>query len=96
MTPDEVSGLATYYEIQIMMSVGLFTEPKRENTPTVSHLLYMCQEIPNLIKAGKIEKAMRWLGFLQGVFCEKDFYTIDQLRDHNRKKDDTETDTSKS
>ena len=87
MTPDEVSGLAGYYELSIMMSCGLGLEPKRENTPTEAHLLFMCIEIPKLVKAGKIEKAMRWLGFLQGVLCEKDFYTLDQLKDHNRSKE---------
>jgi len=31
------------------------------------HLLFMAQEIPKLMDAGRVEKAMRWLGWLQGA-----------------------------
>jgi len=49
----------------------------------------MCEEARNnLIPAGRVEKAMRWLGFVQGVlFCFNDF-TIDQLKDHSRPDED--------
>jgi hypothetical protein len=88
MKPDDVKGLALYYQMNIMMTCHIGIKPKRENKPTTPHLLFMCEEIPKLIDNGKIEKAMRWLGFIQGVLCEKDFYTIDQLKDHNRTNDE--------
>lgn len=35
------------------------------------HALWMCAEGQRLIDEGRIEKAMRWLGFVQGVmWCE--------------------------
>jgi hypothetical protein len=33
----------------------------------VNHLMYMCEQAQVFIKEDRIEKAMRWLGFLQGV-----------------------------
>lgn len=33
----------------------------------VSHLLYMEEQIAHLLAEGRTEKAMRWLGFMQGV-----------------------------
>jgi len=33
----------------------------------LKHLLFMTEEIPRLLDAGRVEKAMRWLGFLQGA-----------------------------
>jgi len=84
MSPDDVKALATYYDTSLRLSNGVDIEAKREHNPTVPHLLYMCEEIPKFIDEGKIEKSMRWLGFLQGVFCEHGYYTIDQLKEHNR------------
>jgi len=31
-----------------------------------------------------IEKAMRWLGFVQGVLWLHGDFTLDQMREHNR------------
>ena len=33
---------------------------------------------------GDREKAMRWIGFIQGALWVLGVYTIDQMRDHNR------------
>lgn len=48
------------------------------------HLRYMCHQIEVMIGEGRREKAMRWLGFMQGVMWEKGRYTIAELADHNR------------
>ncbi|TXH10970.1 MAG: hypothetical protein E6R03_14780 [Hyphomicrobiaceae bacterium] len=46
-------------------------QPKRHDDPSESweslfeHLLFMCEEIPRLLP--RREKAMRWLGWAQGV-----------------------------
>jgi len=53
------------------------------------HLLYMAEEIHELVSAGKIEKAMRWLGFMQGVLWSLSICPLDQLKrmnmpDHER------------
>jgi hypothetical protein len=40
------------------------------------HLRWMLATMPRL----EAEKANRWLGFVQGVLFDLDFYTIDELR----------------
>ena len=50
----------------------------------VSHLLWMCQEAQKFVDEGRVEKAMRWLGFLQGVFWAKTEFTLDELKNHSR------------
>jgi hypothetical protein len=57
----------------------------------IGHLKYMCTTAIGFVDAGRIEKAMRWLGlamrwlgFLQGVLWSHDFYTLDDLKNHSR------------
>lgn len=33
---------------------------------------------------GRIEKAFRWLGFIQGVLWCEGIFTIEEMKDHNR------------
>lgn len=50
----------------------------------LDHVMWMCTEIPRHLDAGKIEKAHRWLGFIQGVLWASEVYTIENMRIHNR------------
>jgi hypothetical protein len=38
-----------------------------------------------IIDSNETEKAMRWLGFIQGVLWMESIYSIDEMREHNRK-----------
>lgn len=49
-----------------------------------NHCYWMLDEIEKFLQEDRIEKAMRWLGFIQGVFWSKHVFTIKQLTDHNR------------
>lgn len=65
-----------------------------------SHLHWMCQEIIKMadeavgkyrracgtpiIDSDLMEKAMRWLGFVQGVLWAMGQFSINQMRDQNR------------
>lgn len=51
----------------------------------VRHCLDMCDEMVRHYEKGKVEKAMRWLGFVQGFIWAKGFATIEELREVNRK-----------
>ncbi len=51
---------------------------------TYEHILYMLRQIPQFIKAGRKEKANRWLGFVQGALWAQDIYTIEEMKEHNR------------
>ncbi len=53
-------------------------------TDRCSHVLWMCAEARKHHEAGKVEKAMRWLGFIQGVLWADNHCTIAELKDDNR------------
>jgi uncharacterized protein YodC (DUF2158 family) len=44
----------------------------------------MTDQIAVFVEAGRREKAMRWLGFAQGVIWSRGLAGIDTLKDHNR------------
>lgn len=48
------------------------------------HAAWMCQQGIEFVRAGKVEKAQRWLGFVQGVLWMANQRTINQMRDGNR------------
>ena len=49
------------------------------------HLNWMTYEVlNNIIPEGKIDKAMRWLGFIQGVLHERKDFTLEELKAHSR------------
>jgi hypothetical protein len=48
------------------------------------HALYMLDELENHIRQGRIEKSMRWLGFVQGILWVRGIYSIEELKAHNK------------
>ena len=48
------------------------------------HCHSMLDKMVEFVAEGKTEKAFRWLGFIQGVLWARGYYTLDQLKDHNR------------
>jgi methionine salvage enolase-phosphatase E1 len=55
-----------------------FTTEKR-----VSHLLHMCRMAETFVDTGRIPKAMRWLGFLQGALWSHGYFALDDLKHHS-------------
>lgn len=53
----------------------------------VAHYKFMCLEAQRFVDQGRIEKAMRWLGFLQGVLWKNDEYSLDELKEHSKPKE---------
>lgn len=49
---------------------------------TAQHLVSMYPEMMTMEDEGKL---MRWLGFMQGVLWAEKRFTLEQLKDHNRK-----------
>jgi hypothetical protein len=43
----------------------------------------MLDKIEEFVGQGKMEKAFRWLGFVQGCFWTTKQFSIYELRDHN-------------
>jgi hypothetical protein len=50
----------------------------------LEHTAWMCLEIQRALDAGDRERAMRWLGFTQGVLWAHGIYAVDELREQNR------------
>lgn len=48
------------------------------------HVHYVLTMLTRMKCFDDVEKAFRWLGFVQGVLWTKGIYTIDEMRDHNR------------
>jgi hypothetical protein len=68
-------------ETQVCSS-GLYPDAR------ISHLMFMCQEAQKFVDEGRVEKAMRWLGFLQGVMWKDDWYSLNDLKNHSRPDED--------
>ena len=47
---------------------------------------WMCKEVLSWDLKEDFEKANRWLGFIQGAFWVMGFYTINEMKEHNRAK----------
>lgn len=45
-----------------------------------SHVAWMCQEAQTFVDQKRIEKAMRWLGFVQGYLWARSMRTLDELK----------------
>jgi len=50
----------------------------------IMHVKFMCEEAQRFVDQGRLEKAMRWLGFIQGCFWKSGIFTLDELEDHSR------------
>lgn len=99
MTPDKVKQVAHQISEIIRRKTGIVFASRFDHKKTrteaiqytiLNHAQFMCDEIKLYVDQGRIEKAMRWLGFLQGIlFCE-DLCTIGELGQMNRPVDDQE------
>lgn len=54
-----------------------------DNWYSSAHCRWICAEGRTLVIAGELEKAMRWLGFMQGVLWVLGISSIDDLRKTN-------------
>lgn len=83
MTNEQVKDVCKKYD-KALSDLGVESERESENSGSLKHLRWMCSEVISFIDVGKIEKAHRWLGFLQGAFWVKEIFNIEQLKDDNR------------
>ena len=67
----------------------LNAEPKRENevSGSINHLAWMCDQIIEFVQINHLEKAHRWLGFVQGSMWVLKLDTIFSMRDDNRSRE---------
>lgn len=90
---EEVAG--QYYAI-LTSALGDDVEAKRlpiavlgvninlmDRLDSLGHMAWMCVELKTMANDGRTEKAMRWLGFLQGALWMCGLRTIEQLKYDN-------------
>ena len=52
------------------------------------HCHCMLEKMEKFVKEGRIEKAFRWLGFVQGCLWSAGHYSLEDLMDHSRPRDE--------
>lgn len=89
MTPDQVVKVCQNYSV-ILKELGASPVQDRDartREGQLNHLAHMCNhtivEIQGASTPSETEKAMRWLGFIQGGFWALELRTIDQMRVDN-------------
>lgn len=88
MTPEKVKEAFDACRREVRLSVDAErADPTRCYTyapPILKHVCWMCIEGKKLVDEGRIEKAMRWLGFVQGVLFARGLVSIEQLKNTNK------------
>ena len=56
----------------------------KSNLSRLAHCHGMLDQILVFVKENRMEKAFRWLGFIQGCLWSCEVYTIEELKNHNR------------
>lgn len=82
MTPEKVIRVLDLYEKELPILIEAETDIDR--FPLLAHLQGMVPQIKNFVRKRRMEKAFRWLGFLQGALWAMGIHTIHGLRDHNK------------
>ena len=77
---------ATYPKIaprQLTDVEAQFSAGSLSRIDTTAHFKFMCDEAQLFVDQDRVDKAMRWLGFMQGAFWMDDVYTLDELKKHS-------------
>lgn len=88
MTTDKLDRVFRFYLSYV--TDGGVVPCKSENDPChFGHLAYMATAaVHELIPAGKVEKAMRWLGFIQGVLVCRGVFKLEDVKRHSMPEDE--------
>lgn len=83
MTEEQIKQACIKYDSILIKSEAVI---KRESDVpgSLNHLRWMCQEVMVFLNEGKLEKAFRWLGFIQGVLWTECICDIEELKSDNR------------
>jgi hypothetical protein len=95
MDKEKVAFLAGAYLVQLAEALpGTDVVPTRnQNARTyferICHLCWMCLQIPAFLESNRIEKAMRWLGFIQGSMWVMGIRTVEEMKRDNMPSDES-------
>ncbi len=83
MSDDDVKRARDHARGRILVTYG-HTDAVERSDDRREHVMWMLDQIGDFIDAGRREKAMRWLGFVQGWMWERGRSKIDETKDANR------------
>lgn len=84
MTKEQLQNICIkYYTILNKLEEKEATR-ENDNPDSLVHLKWMLLNIPLIMDEGKIDKANRWLGFVQGVLWSRRILNINEMKDDNR------------
>lgn len=95
MTPDKVKAVFAEYRrhldeefpdiaaCQMNESDTLVIAGNLEDEVVMAHYKFMCDKAIEFVAEGRMDKAMRWLGFLQGALWSDNQFTLDELKRHS-------------
>jgi len=68
----------------LIAATGDCAAERKPHDPTeVAHLNWMLWQARDFHDVSKVEKANRWLGYVQGVMAARNFATLEQLKRAN-------------
>lgn len=83
-----------YWRVLVGLGAPVRLPNAKTRTEWISHIGWMCEEIPKFLvesqpfetetSRSKVEKAMRWLGFVQGQLAAHGIMTVDEMKEDNR------------
>lgn len=88
MKPERIIEVVTRYETDLRDRSGI-VPIQNPNAKTLDerleHASWMCGEVKHFAQnSTTLDKAERWLGFIQGVLWGAGVYSIDEMRTDNR------------
>ena len=66
-----------------LLSKSATTAYRDSSHPNYPHLLWMCDMVLEFLAADRTEKAMRWLGFIQGAMWWAGIRTVGEMKQDN-------------
>lgn len=85
MTGDKVLEVIKGYEQKIN---SLLAKEAWEEHQQLMHAREMIPKMRNFIEQKRMDKVFRWLGFLQGILYCNGIYSIDEMANHNKPREE--------
>lgn len=94
MIPEQVRRVVAEIDQSLLPFIPGDNAPKRNqyaisDVDRLLHMRWMCAQISDFLERGSIEKAMRWLGFLQGACWVMNIASIETMKRANMAPDTT-------
>ncbi len=83
MTAEKLSSVFLLYK-EWIREKGILPCRSEDSPCHLGHLAYMADvSLTEFIPAGRREKAMRWLGYIQGVLVACGWFKLDDVKKHS-------------